>query len=66
MPTKNPFKRGARVNYSARVRSGTGKITEVVNGGRGAWYEVKDDVTKETVKVRAAGLDLAPALKRAQ
>ena len=54
----NSLKKGTRVSYrSARGnRAGTGKITAVVEGARGAWYTVQDDGDKSTIKVRAAQL----------
>jgi hypothetical protein len=52
------FKKNARVKYSTKARRGTGKITEIRQGARGAWYGVKTD-QGDVVFVRAAGLKAA-------
>lgn len=54
----NSLKKGTRVSYRSTrgSRTGTGKITAVVEGARGAWYTVQDESDKSTIKVRAAQL----------
>ena len=47
------------VHYRTPARQGTAKITAVLETARGLWYEIKDTVSGDILKVRAAYLVLA-------
>lgn len=56
MTTK--FKKGQKVNYvTPKARNtGTGKVVDIFEGLRGAFYEIKDAASGAVYKLRAANL----------
>jgi hypothetical protein len=54
-----PFKLKASVFFTARVESGAGRITNIIETARGIWYEVTRASDKRKFKVRAAQLEAA-------
>lgn len=53
------FKKNTPVRYRSRARSGFGKIVEVRETGRGAWYGVKTNDVGDVLFVRVSGLQEA-------
>lgn len=52
------FKLNAKVLFKARVHTGAGKITDIIETARGAWYEVTRLGDSRKFKVRACNLEL--------
>jgi hypothetical protein len=55
------IKRYAKVQYRTPrgTRSGRGKVIAIHETARGLWYEIKDDQSGETIRLRASGLQAA-------
>ena len=56
--SKPAFKVGQKVKFTARTRSGTGKIVAARGGLTGAWFDVRYD-NDNIVSVRASQLSAA-------
>lgn len=55
------LKTGSKVYYRTPRGSqeGLGKIVQILDSKRGAWYEVKDQATGAVLRLRAANIELA-------